>query len=145
MNNTLLEDIKLVTFAAEAIASESLGTLPSLKEICGFRREYFKSAGPVFHWRQSLLGKMSMAVSKYLRSPRLIISGAVSAWNEISLSTDPIEREDKRLALIQETFDAILENREEGTRAVSPPLADPETDKLGVDLAEQLLITGNRG
>ena len=102
-------------------------------------------AGAVVNWREALLERMSMAVSKYLQTPRLIVSGAVSAWIEISSLEDGQKREQWRLALAEKTLESILDNHDEGTRAAPFAMSVSDAKGLGDNLAELLLKTDMNG
>jgi hypothetical protein len=110
----------------------AIGLPQTLRELSGFMAE-FRAGGPVSRWSERLCGHDEPIVEKKLRTPRLLVSGAVEAWAGILDGAGAAERE----ALAQRSITAIGDSGEEGTRAAAAGAVD--ATELGEELAQLLM------
>jgi hypothetical protein len=131
-------DLKLVPKMAAAILEQPLADIGHFPELCGWNSYDFAPHGTVDNWVDTLRGRIPLYPEQTLSAARLIISGAVSAWVEVSAIADDEERADEQARLAKNVLEILPQSREEGTRAAEPPPAQ-NVEMLGNKLARLLL------
>jgi hypothetical protein len=132
------EDMRLVEDVAAAVVENPLAGLGRFDQWCDWRAEEFQDGGVVYHWKEGFCGREALRPERTLRAARLIASGAVAAWAEITDIEDSVEHKEALAKLAEDMVPMIVQCREEGTRAArGMPLTD--TQALGGKLARLLL------
>ncbi|HEX4966018.1 MAG TPA: hypothetical protein VF173_34730 [Thermoanaerobaculia bacterium] len=102
----------------EAVVNESLEGMGTLKQLCGWQPSYFSRGGLVDRWAAALQGDPELLLpERSLPAPRLIISGALAAWTQVSAIADDREAERARANLAANLLSIIPRSAEEGVRA----------------------------
>jgi len=137
-DGTTAEDIRLAPMMAAEALRHSLGGFGSFSQLYGFRRDDFRPGGTVHGSADALLARIPFRMQRSIRAPRLLAASAVQAWNQLDTISDSAERADRRAALTDSLLRAVVESREEGTRAAAPAKV-PEPRRLREDLAGLLM------
>ncbi len=112
--------IKATPRIAEAVVNGSTEGLGTLKTLCGWQPGYFSRGGIVDRWATVLQGEPdSLLPERTLPAPRLIISGGLAAWAQISAIADDREAERARENLVANLLSIIPRSAEEGVRAAA--------------------------
>jgi hypothetical protein len=106
--------------------------------LLGWDPAAFVPGGTVWSLREGLRARIPLRVRPGVRTARLLTSAAVAAWEEIAVIPDPRQREDSRIELADRFLPAVVDGREEGTRAVAQQ-APPGTATLTADLTRLLI------
>ena len=110
--------IDAVPEIVDTVVSESVQTLGTLKNLCGWQLPYFTGGGLVDQWATALQGDpKALLPEKSLTTPRLIIAGAFAAWSEVSAIEDDHEAERARANLTENLLSILPLCAEEGVRA----------------------------
>jgi hypothetical protein len=103
---------------ASAVVRESVGQLGTLQQLCGWQSSFFSPGGAVDQWATLLQGDPAgLLPEQTLRTPRLIISGALAAWSQVSAIGEDLEAEKARTNLTENILSIIPRCAEPGTRA----------------------------
>jgi hypothetical protein len=112
----------------EAIVNGSPEGLGTFRQLCGWQPAFFSRGGVVDQWATALQGDpRSLVPDRSLPTPRLIVSGALAAWAQVSAIADDREADRARDNLAANLLAIIPRCAPEGVRAVSheAPPQDP--------------------
>lgn len=102
---------------AAAIVHESVENMGTLQTLCGWQPSYFSPGGVVDQWATLLQGDPAgLLPERTLRTPRLIISGALAAWSQVSAIAEDLEAEKARTNLTENILSIIPRCAAPGTR-----------------------------
>ena len=107
-------------------------------QLLGWEPAAFAPGGTIDSLRDGLRDRIPLRVRPGIRTARLLASAAVAAWQEIAGLPDPRQREDSRRELAGRFLPAVLDGREDGTRAAADQ-ARPGTATLSDDLTRLLI------
>jgi hypothetical protein len=127
--------VAALTEAALADPLCGRGPFPAL---LGWDPAAFAPGGTIDSLRDGLRNRIPLRVRPGIRTARLLASAAVAAWEEIAGLPDPRQREDSRRELAGRFLPAVLDGREDGTRAAADQ-ARPDTALLSDDLTRLLI------
>jgi hypothetical protein len=120
-----------------ALADPLCGRGP-FRSLLGWDPTAFAPGGTIWSLREGLRARISLRVRPGTRTARLLTSAAVAAWEEVAVIPDSRQREDSRLELADRFLRAVVDGREEGTRAVAQQVP-PGTATLSADLTRLLI------
>lgn len=120
-----------------ALADPLCGRGP-FRSLLGWDPAAFALGGTIWSLREGLRARIPLRVRPGIRAARLLTSAAVAAWEEVAVIPDPRQREDSRIELADRFLPAVVDGREEGTRAVGQQAA-PGTATLTADLTRLLI------
>lgn len=132
-------DLAVAAQLAPRLCAQEVSGQATLRKLCGWRAAEFAAGGAVHSWANSLRGRAALYPEPTLRAARLIVSGAVRAYEEVAGIADETQRDEAREQLRDTLLDVVAQSREEGTREGSDPRV-VQTEELGDDLAR--LIAG---
>jgi hypothetical protein len=133
------DHLKLLPVLAQEIDKWDLGGLGRLCDVCHWQAAQFAAGGLVDQWRQDLLSSNPMALEASLDAPRLILSGGLAAWAQISLIADKDQRTEAEEKLADRLVEAMVGCREEGKRAAEEAPPPGQLAALSADFAQHLL------
>lgn len=122
----------------EAALADPLCGRGPFGRLLGWEPAAFAPGGTIDSLRAGLMNRLPLRVRPGVRTPRLLASAAVAAWEEIARLPDPRQRDDSRCELVGRFLPAVLDGREEGTRAVADR-GRPDTATLSDDLTRLLI------
>jgi hypothetical protein len=120
-----------------ALADPLCGRGP-FRTLLGWDPAAFAPGSTIDSLRDGLRNRIPLRVRPGIRTARLLASAAVAAWEEIAGLPDPRQREDSRRELAGRFLPAVLDGREEGTRAAADQ-GRPDTAQLSDDLTRLLI------
>ena len=123
---------------SEAALSDPLCGRGPFGQLLGWEPAAFAPGGTIDSLRDGLRNRIPLRVRPGVRTPRLLASAAVAAWEEIASIPDPRQREESRRELARRFLPAVLDGREDGTRAAADQ-ARPDTTTLLDDLTRLLI------
>jgi hypothetical protein len=128
----------VITALADAALADPLGGRGPFRSLLGWNPGAFAPGGTVWSLRDGLRNRIPLRVKPGIRTARLLTSAAVAAWEEVASIPDPAQREDSRGELASRFLPAVMDGREEGTRAAAGPAA-ADTAALSDDLTRLLI------
>ncbi len=135
-------NLAIVPAIVTAIRQYQFNDLGHFERLCNWPASNLvarKHIKPVSRWSKALRGNAPLRAKQSLSAARLIISGGVAAWAEISEISDAQQRVEAQAKLGENLLKIIPKSREEGTRsAESEPKAE-DASVLGHDLSQLLL------
>ena len=120
-----------------ALADPLCGRGP-FRTLLGWDLAAFAPGATIDSLRDGLRNRIPLRVRPGIRTARLLASAAVAAWEEIAGLPDPRQREDSRRELAGRFLPAVLDGREEGTRAAAGQ-GRPDAAQLSDDLTRLLI------
>lgn len=138
LDTTGLPQAAVITAVAAAARDDSLARRGPFTSLLGWDRNAFAAGGTIDVLREGLRDQHQLRVRPDIRTARLLTSAAVSAWEEVAGIVDAQEREEQRGKLADRYLSAVMEGREEGTRAAGQQ-APPGTATLPDDLTRLLV------
>jgi transposase-like protein len=133
--NALLERVESLAIALRNYSPAGLGRLDDL---CGWKIGNFSAFGSVTRWRNHLRGLAAHDPGPSLEAPRLIVSGAVAAWAQITALEDKGQRKAARDVLQENLPTLVVANQQEGKRAARKPPALTDAGALADEVAQLL-------
>ena len=127
-----------VAALTEAALADPLCGRGPFRSLLGWDPAAFAPGGTIQSLRDGLRNRIPLRVKPGIRTARLLASAAVAAWEEIASIPDPRQREDSRSELAGRFLPAVLDGREDGTRAAADQ-ARPGTATLSDDLTRLLI------
>jgi len=118
----------------KAVLAKPLAPLPSLPKLCAW--ETGKFLEQTKYWSVELL-KSQPQPEKDVRAARYILSGALRAWQQISVIECDTKRDEQQHKLKVNILPTLRNSREEGTRSGDEPLA-ANVEALGKQLTDLL-------
>ena len=121
----------------KAVLEKPLAPLPSLPKLCAW--ETGKFLEQTKYWSVELL-KSQPQPEKEVRAARYILSGALRAWQQISVIECDTKRDEQQQKLKINILPTLRNSREEGTRSGDEPAA-ANVEALGdqlIDLLNQI-------
>jgi len=122
----------------EAALADPLCGRGPFRTLLGWDPAFFAPGGTIQNLRDGLRNRIPLRVKPGIRTARLLAAAAVAAWEEIASIPDRRQREDSRSELAGRFLPAVLDGREEGTRAAGDQ-ARAETASLSDDLTRLLI------
>jgi len=138
LDGASLPHAALVAALTEAALADPLCGRGPFRSLLGWDPTAFTPGGTIQSLRDGLRNRIPLRVRPGVRTARLLASAAVAAWEEIASIPDPRQREDGRSELADLFLTAVLDGREEGTRAAAGQ-APPGTATLSDDLTHLLI------
>jgi len=120
-----------------ALADPLCGQGP-FRSLLGWDPAAFAPGGTIWSLREGLRARIPLRVRPGIRTARMLTSAAVAAWEEVAVIPDPRHREDSRSELADRFLPAVVDGREEGTRATAQQAA-LGTETLSADLTRLLI------
>jgi hypothetical protein len=133
------DHLNLVPALAKAIHAWDCGGLGRLARLCRWREDSFSSNGKVHGWQSQLVSSGPLALTPSLDAPRLILSGGLAAWAQVSLIADEGQRVEEEERLAKRLIDAMIGSHLGGTRAGLAAAPSGGLKALSVRFAKQLL------
>jgi hypothetical protein len=134
---SLSQGTVIAALTDDALADPLSGRGP-FGTLLGWDQAAFAPGGMIDALRGGLRNQIPLRVRPDIRTARLLTSAAVAAWEEVSRIADARQREDSRRELADRFLPAVVEGREEGTRAADQQ-APPDTATLSDDLTRLLI------
>src|SRR5262249_9348335 len=120
-----------------ALADPLCGRGP-FRSLLGWDPAAFAQGGTIWNLREGLRARIPLRVRPGSRTARLLTSAAVAAWGGVGVVPAERQRGDSRLELADRSRPAVVDGREEGTRAVAQQ-TPPGTMTLTAELTRQLI------
>ena len=138
LDGASLPQAAAVAALTEAALADPLCGRGPFRTLLGWDPAAFAPGGTIDSLRDGLRNRIPLRVRPGIRTARLLASAAVAAWEEIASIPDPRQREDSRRELADRFLPAVLDGREDGTRAAADQ-ARPDTATLSDDLTRLLI------
>jgi hypothetical protein len=121
--------------AAHVLHGDEGVSVPTLRQLGGWKDAYFSDEGDVHYWRDRLRGDSDLVSSSTRQAARLCAAGAVAAWAGLATADEKdLEKAEERLR--RRIVGQLIQCRDGGDRAAGGPLAD--TRVLRASLIETL-------
>lgn len=133
------DHLQLVPHLAAAIAAWDCGGLGPLRTLCRWQDGLFGPNGQVDLWRDRLRKSDPLALKPSLDAPRLILSGGLAAWAEISQLAHADQRAAQEEKLRERMCDAMINSREAGKRSAQVAPSNADLEAHTATLAQRLL------
>lgn len=133
------DHLELLPALAQEIDKWDLGGLGCLCDVCHWQAAQFAAGGIVDQWHQDLLSSNPMALEPNLDAPRLILSGGLAAWTQVSLIANKDLRAEAEENLADRLVEAMVGSREEGKRAAEAALPLNQLAARSAAFAQKLL------
>ncbi|MFY9928202.1 MAG: hypothetical protein WAK82_09385 [Streptosporangiaceae bacterium] len=133
-----LPQVATIAALTEAALADPLCGRGPFRQLLGWDPAAFAPGGTIDSLRDGLRDLIPLRIRPGIRTARLLTSAAVAAWEEIASMPDPRQREDSRCGLAGRFLPAVLDGREDGTRAAADQ-ARPDTAALSDDLTRLLI------
>lgn len=128
----------VVAALTDAALADPLSGRGPFRSLLGWDPAAFAPGGTIWSLREGLRARIPLRVRPGIRTARMLTSAAVAAWEEVAAIPDPRQREDSRSELVGRFLPAVLDGREEGTRAAAGQ-ARLGTATLQADLTRLLI------
>jgi hypothetical protein len=138
LDGVILPQAAAIAALTEAALADPLGGRGPFEDLLGWDTGTFAPEGTVWALREGLRNRVPLRVRPEVRTARLLTAAAVAAWEEIADIADPGQREDSRSELADRFPLAVVQGREEGTRAAADQVP-ADTATLAADLTRLLL------
>ncbi len=138
LDGTSLPHAAAIAALTEAALADPLCGRGPFRTLLGWDPAFFAPGGTIHNLRDGLRNRIPLRVRPGIRTARLLAAAAVAAWEEIAGIPDRKQREDSRAELAARFLPAVLDGREEGTRAAGDQ-GRPDTATLPDDLTRLLI------
>jgi len=133
-----LPQAAVIAALTDAALADPLSGRGPFRSLLGWDPAAFAPRGTIWSLREGLRNRIPLRVRPGIRTARLLTAAAVAAWEEVAGIGDPRQREDSRSELAGRFLPAVVDGREEGTRAAAGQAA-PGTANLPTDLTRLLI------
>lgn len=142
LRQVVRNDLSVIPACVVALTTTPIFALYGFRELYNWNAADFAPYGSVDDWKHALLSSHKIHSQQTLQAPRMIISGAFSAWVDICAIDDRSQRQEAFAQLAQRLPPLLKESREEGVRGPQAQDNDQAAtggSELGEQLAQQIL------
>ena len=138
-------DLACVPALADQIAQHVFDDIGDFALLCDHTADDFKGLAREQLWTETLRGRGAESPEETRRGARVVLRGAVAAWNEVAALAAADEREAARVRLRERTRAMLARSHEQVRRdAIDPTPPAIAPDVLGAELAELVLTQAER-